>query len=50
MEKWEYKFIDFEGGLITLNILNKEGQHGWELVCIQPSEDDNGYGILKRKL
>jgi hypothetical protein len=48
MKKWKYKFIDFKDGLIELDILDKEGQDGWELVCINPTNNNNAYGILKR--
>lgn len=48
MKKWEYKFIHFHEGLIDLNILNKEGENGWELVCLQNSFESDVVGILKR--
>lgn len=52
MKKWEYKMISikaiksFWGGKFDYNeintILNKEGEDGWELVNIVPSNREYG--------
>jgi len=57
MTTWEYLIIslaEFEaakaapGGSVSVNVLNREGENGWEAVGLTPLKDGSFAVLMKR--